>query len=588
LLNITGSKTKLRQAGRKNKMNSKFTIMKRTLSILFVLGITSISFAQTVTRITGLKDAWGLEITYIGEVKNKIPNGLGIAIYNSSQDVLRYAGNFENGFYSGKGVMIFKTGYFLSGDWKNGKLNGKGANLNSTGDLYVGDFVNGKKEGKGTLIYKNNNFLSGSFKNDLIDGRTFYLSNEGKIISDNVYKEDKKNGGGFQYEVSSKKLYEGTWTNDKWVSAGSTGLNSFLKNSQLFSEITEKQILIGTLDPATKYLKDSGFYYDLKNRKRYFGIFKDGYLEKGLIVRDDSTRMIGNYNDIGAYGYGYYYKAGRYYDEGNYDKDLLSGNNNLSIDVDKKTIYYGQTSEGSFTGEAWFANNSNDLYKGHYVKGQLNGDGWKADSYGNFVKGTFDNGYLTKAVQLTTSDGITININPKTFTEAITNATILYKSYYLPLVGTGSAYNSDNDDYYFKYTDNSLMKFPGTVGTDLINWDDAEYPLYVAHYGEDMDSVKALAKYKDLSKQIAAASIVLKKGQKPVKLVGSIVVPSGDNAATVSYYKYPIDVKDYGNVSIATAFIKSSEGKFRVLVICGEKESIEKWIEDINYGDDLF
>ncbi|MBI1779888.1 MAG: hypothetical protein HYR66_00700 [Sphingobacteriales bacterium] len=562
--------------------------MKQTLSTFLGLLITGICFAQTVTKITGLKDAWGIDITYIGEVKNKVPNGLGVAIYSSSQDVLRYAGYFENGAYSGKGVMIFKTGYFLSGNWKNGKLNGKGTNLNSTGDLYIGDFVNGKKEGKGTLIYKNNNFLTGGFKNDLIDGRNIYLSNEGKIISDNLYKEDKKNGGGFQYEVSSKKLYEGTWSNDQWVSGGSTGLNSFLKSPQLFGEVTEKQILIGTLDPATKYLKDSGFYYDLKNGKRYFGIFNNGYLDKGLIVRDDSSRMIGNYNDIGAYGYGYYYKTGQYYDEGIYDKDLLSGNNNLSIDVNKKTIYYGQTSGGSFTGDAWFANNSNDLYKGHYVKGQLNGDGWKADSYGNFVKGTFDNGYVTKITQLTTADGVTINPVPKTFAEAITNATILYPGYYLPLTGKASTDNRDNDDFYFSYTDNSLMKFPGTVSGDLVNWDDAEYPLYVAHYGEDMDSVKAIAKYKDLAKQVATASIVLKKGQKPVKLVGSISMPSTGYVAAASYYNYPQEVKDYSNVSVALVFIKRSEGKFRVLLICGEKERIEKWVDNINYGDDLY
>lgn len=539
-------------------------------------------------KITGLKDAWDNQVTYIGEVKNKLPNGLGIAVYVNSDKVLRYAGYFENGKYSGKGTLLFKDGQFLTGDWKNGKLNGKGANLNSWGDLYVGEFLNGMREGKGTLFYKNNDFFTGNFKNDKFDGRCIYLSNNGKIISNNLYKEDEKNGGGFQYELTPKKLYEGIWKDDSWVNAGTAGFNSFLKDPNLYSEISDKQMMVGVLDPATRYLKDTGFFYDLKMKERQFGVFKSGRLINGLVIRDDSTRMAGSYDENGANGHGHYYKIGRYYDEGDYVKDVLSGNNNVSIDVSKKTIYYGQMTNGFFTGDAWLANNSNDLYKGHYVKGQLNGDGWKLDANANFVKGTFADGYLTKVVQLITGDGINVNVMPKTLTEAITNATVLYSNYYLPLIGKPATGAADNEDYYFKFTDNSVMKFPGTISTDLVNWDDDEYPLYIAHFGEDMDSVKAMAKYKDLAKQIAAASIVLKKGQKPDKLIGSVAMPYEDNPATASYYRYPDEIKDNTKISISPALIKNSEGKFRVLLVCGGRDVIEKWIDNINYGDDLF
>jgi hypothetical protein len=84
----------------------------------------------------------------VGEIKNGQPNGLGIAIY-TNDFALRYAGNFLNGLYNGKGALLFKDGTFLSGEWKNGKLNGKGAYLSKDGDLYVGYFVDGKKNGQG-------------------------------------------------------------------------------------------------------------------------------------------------------------------------------------------------------------------------------------------------------------------------------------------------------------------------------------------------------------------------------------------------------------------------------------------------------
>lgn len=566
-------------------ITQKSSIMKRIYPFAFMLLFTYQLSGQTVARITVLKDAWGESITYVGEVKNKVPNGLGLAIYNNN-NVIRYAGYFENGVYSGKGAMVFKDGSFLSGDWKNGKLNGKGANLNSTGDFYTGDFVNGQREGSGTFFYRNNNFIIGNFKNDKFDGRCIYLSNGGKILSDNLYKDDQKNGGGYQFELSTKKLYEGIWSNGQWVRSGSANFNSFFKNPNFISEMTEKQYIIGVEDPNRKLINDTAFFYDVIKKKKYFGLYKMGYLKKGLIIRDDSTRLIGSYNDDGTYGQASFYKVGRYYDEGNYEKDFLSGNNNMSIEVDKKTIYYGQTNAGNFTGDAWFANNSNELMKGRFLKGYLNGEGWKLDAQGNLVKGTFENGYLVKPAKISTSEGVDISLTPKTLAEAITTSTILSASYYVPISGKPSYTNPDNNDFYFKYTDSSLLKFPGCTRGDLIAWDSDEYPVYIAHYTENTDSIKAIAKYKDLAKQITAAAIILKKGQKPVKLMGNVVMPVSADYATVSYFNYPPTVKGYENLSTAVVLIKNEEGKYRVVIAQGDRTSIERWIDNINYPED--
>ena len=124
--------------------------MKQLLILAIAFTISMAVCAQTVKRLENQKDAWGLTYTFTGEVKNGKPNGMGIAKYTSG-NVLRYAGNFVNGMYNGKGTMLFTDGAFLTGNWVNGKLSGKGANLTSGGTLYIGDFVNGEK----ILEYKN-------------------------------------------------------------------------------------------------------------------------------------------------------------------------------------------------------------------------------------------------------------------------------------------------------------------------------------------------------------------------------------------------------------------------------------------------
>src|ERR1700675_4202406 len=105
--------------------------MKKITLTLVICFIIASTFAQT-GRLENLKDASGTTYNYVGEIKNKQPNGLGVPIYNNGT-IIRYAGNFVNGQFNGKGVEFFSNGTFLNGEWKNGKLNAKGASLNKDG-----------------------------------------------------------------------------------------------------------------------------------------------------------------------------------------------------------------------------------------------------------------------------------------------------------------------------------------------------------------------------------------------------------------------------------------------------------------------
>lgn len=553
--------------------------MKR-ISLVFSLSFLCVLIqAQTTTgKIDSLKDAWSETITYVGEIKAGKPNGLGMAIYNNDY-ALRYVGYFVNGKYEGKGVLLFKNGSFLSGDWKAGKLNGQGANFNSDKDLYVGNFVNGEKNGSGTFIYADNSFLQGNFKNDQYNGRCIYIGREGNIISDNIYVGNKKNGPGYQYEVSDKKLYEGIWKDGEWQQSSSGNYNSFLKNSAFYGEKNSSQILMGIIDKNNDdYLSDTGFYYDLEKSKRYFGYHKNGFLESGLTIRDDSSRFIGKINDDGAYGYCSFMKMGKYYDEGDFVKDYLNGNNCLSINIDKKSVYYGQTTgQAQFTGKAWFASASSDLYNGEYVDGSFTGTGWRIDKAGYCVKGTWNKGNVVTITSLYNNRGEVVTIKPATLSEALSAVITASKDEFLGIQG--------NDDYSEEYdwlytTFEGLIHFPGTSGKDLVASDIDDYWYYIAPFAQTESFEEAKVKYNQLCSQVKSASITLKKGSAAVKLTGDIATLDEEKSFSISQFELPPAIKGYDNFAVSVLLKKNEDGEYTVLIVCGDDFGPLQWEDE--------
>ena len=524
--------------------------------------------AQATTgRIEGLRDAWGTSFDYIGEIKNKQPNGLGIAIYDND-NTLRYSGYFVNGAYNGKGVLLFKNGSFLSGDWKNGKLNGKGANLTSDGDLYVGSFADGKKDGTGMFVYADNSLLSGHLQNDTYDGRCIYIPASGKTISDNIYVDGKKNGSGYQYELDSKTLYEGTWNNGDWVSSSPASYMSFLKGNNFYAEKTDDQILMGTIDRGNNdMLQDTGFFYNLKNNKRYFGLYNKGYLADGITVKD-SVRFFGKINDDGAYGQCSLYKIKKYFDQGTYVKDYLNGSNNLSIDLDKMTVYYGSTAdEGLFSGNAWFTNKYNELYNGNYDAGQFTGNGYIVFKNGTTVRGTFKNGVPVTVTSLTDGNGIAISQKPKTLSEGLSEVINEYGNDYLSVeAGEADEDEYSYDDYYT--ADNSIITLPGSVENNVILEDYDFYLMYNATVYKGSDYNEAVSKYNNLCKALSACSLNLSHSRTPVTLSGVMESPVESRTTrtqfTLNDYSRLSDYKIYAELKY------NDDGSYKVNLIAGD------------------
>ncbi len=549
----------------------------KQFSVLCLLSLlmASVVDAQTSTTSTGridsLKDGWGEYYYYTGEIKNKLPNGLGVAHY-SGDYVLWYAGYFLNGKFEGKGALVFKDGFFLSGNWKAGKLNGSGTNLTKDKDIYIGDFKDGSKHGQGAYVFNDNSILSGSFKSDRYDGRCVFINSAGDIISDNIYASDKKNGSGYQYEVKDKKLYKGVWKDGEWQNANEGSYNSFLLSNTFTGEKKDDYILMGSVDKANDYLlTDSCFYYDLNNHKKYFGIYTAGFLTSGLTVRDDSTVFVGKLNKEGAQGLCQFYKKGKYYDEGTYIDDFLSGSNCMSIDLEKKTLYYGEMrNKGEFSGKAWFVSKGGTLYNGTYVLGSFTGSGTKTTLDGLCVKGTWDDGDLKSLESLTDYKGQKLNIKPANMTDMISLMSRLSENELDALIGEDEL-DWTNDMAEYIYT--SYLQLPNTEETFIVEDNDYYLSAYsILKRTDNYEAAKTL--YNTVCADIKKANPIVEAGTAAVSMLGDIQSADADDAATVSLFKPSKASKKYSDFSVAVRLSKDADDNYEVAVVFGSDASL--------------
>lgn len=533
--------------------------------LLFVLFAGTSVNAQQTGLLENQKDAWGVTYTYTGEIKNGKPNGMGVARYISGK-ALRYVGQFADGMYSGKGTILFSDGTFVTGNWVKGEQNGKGAYLNASGVLYIGDMKKGNRHGEGTQIYKDNSFVKGSFVNGKIEGRCINVWKEGKIISDVVYANDLRNGNGYQYEATTKKLYEGEWKDDKWVQAAAAPFSSFFTRPAFISEITEKHVLIGaTL--ANGQLKDTAYYYDLRKNKRYFGLYERGIMRNGVII-DDSTRFLGKVDEKGAYGYCYDFKFGSYFTEGNYVDDLVSGSI-VDINLKTKGVYMGEALKGRYTGKAYYFTDSY-MYSGTYIDGKFTGDGYRIDKNGTSLRGDWDNGAMTKLTTITLKDGSVIPPTPKTFAAALNLVAENYLNFFDVVSGAllerAISYMGAPDVDTYK----SLISFPGSNGKDVVAMDLDYDNFYVSTFMETDNGNKAKEKYNELAKLIQQTTIRNHKIPAGVKLVGT--VQPVDLSQTITSSEFKIEGNDaYRYFKVWLEIRKDSSGNYAVLVRIGEE-----------------
>ncbi len=152
-------------------------------------------------------------LKYVGEFYDGLRHGNGAT---TSPNGDKYIGEFSFGKRDGKGTWTFTNGDIYRGEFRDDKPHGIGIFTFSKGGKYEGDFKDGKRSGKGTLTSANAESYVGDFKDNQFHGRGIYTWSSFKRY-EGEFKSGKRDGQGTMYGPFVIVLQSGQWKNDDFL-----------------------------------------------------------------------------------------------------------------------------------------------------------------------------------------------------------------------------------------------------------------------------------------------------------------------------------------------------------------------------------
>ncbi|VXC25132.1 MORN repeat-containing protein [Maribacter litoralis] len=103
---------------------------------------------------------------------------------------LHYVGQVKNNMANGSGIALLETGSRYEGQWKDNAREGHGTFYWPDGEYYIGSYKNDMRSGEGTYFWPNGEKYKGQWKNDKRNGKGIFHKKEGSVIS-GIWENDK-------------------------------------------------------------------------------------------------------------------------------------------------------------------------------------------------------------------------------------------------------------------------------------------------------------------------------------------------------------------------------------------------------------
>lgn len=135
------------------------------------------------------------------------------------RDGSKYAGDFEGGEITGKGVKKFSNGKLYQGDFLEGEMHGAGLlqyNTEAKGEqdrTYDGEFHLNSREGQGVLTKASGDVISGTFRGNQPTGEAQVHFGSGDVYTGELIKGVMTGQG--LLECTNSKTYEGQFEEGK-------------------------------------------------------------------------------------------------------------------------------------------------------------------------------------------------------------------------------------------------------------------------------------------------------------------------------------------------------------------------------------
>ena len=165
-------------------------------------------------------------------------NGRALITYDANGKAPRFEGTVQDGIKNGRGRFTVPGFGYFDGNYINDNWQGYGELLldkscticADPGSQYKGDWVNGKYQGKGILVEANGDRYEGEFVGGKLQGKGVYVRQNGDRY-EGEWGNGRPNGMGTKTWDHGSKRYSGRWVTD--CSMDSAGrMHSFLEADQ--------------------------------------------------------------------------------------------------------------------------------------------------------------------------------------------------------------------------------------------------------------------------------------------------------------------------------------------------------------------
>ncbi|MGC1514390.1 MAG: hypothetical protein WA810_02340 [Maribacter sp.] len=163
----------------------------------------SVSPAE-LRRVDSLNFALEKARVQLGNMRNQLKQksfGEYINFTSTKGTKLHYVGQVKNNMANGTGIALLETGSRYEGEWKDNKREGTGTFYWPDGEYYVGSYSNDMRNGQGSYFWPNGDKYVGEWKADKRNGEGTFYDKEGAVITrgiwadDTLKEEDKGNKG---------------------------------------------------------------------------------------------------------------------------------------------------------------------------------------------------------------------------------------------------------------------------------------------------------------------------------------------------------------------------------------------------------
>ncbi len=131
------------------------------------------------------------QVSRLQKQLRKKANGQYLTFTTSKGSLVHYVGEVKNKKANGIGVALLSTGSRYEGQWKNNQRHGQGTFYWPDGQSYEGAYVNDKREGEGTYYWPNGEKYVGQWKEDERFGEGVFYGKEGDVVASGLWEDDQ-------------------------------------------------------------------------------------------------------------------------------------------------------------------------------------------------------------------------------------------------------------------------------------------------------------------------------------------------------------------------------------------------------------